>query len=132
MSKKDAKKTVLPHSKAKLDLFRSYLEKYFAILGLAKGITKINLYDIFCGIGLYEDGNIGSPLIAVECVKRNNDLFEKYKWQKKLITLNINDGAKEKADNVKNLLTSENIDNCRMAFYNHNADEMLEDRKSVM
>jgi three-Cys-motif partner protein len=70
MSKKDAKKIVLPHSKAKLDLYRSYLEKYFAILGLAKGITKINLYDIFCGIGLYEDGNIGSPLIAVECVKK--------------------------------------------------------------
>ena len=84
MGKKDAKQIVLPHSKAKLDLYRSYLEKYFAILGLAKGITKINLYDIFCGIGLYEDGNIGSPLIAVDCVKENNELFEKYSWKKNL------------------------------------------------
>lgn len=126
MSKKDAKKVVLPHSKAKLDLYKSYLEKYFAILGLAKGITKINLYDIFCGIGLYEDGNIGSPLIAVECVKRNNELFEKYGWNKKPITLNINDGSKEKADNIKNLLANENIPNCKIAFYNRDADEMLD------
>lgn len=126
MSKIDAKKIVLPHSKAKLDLYKSYLEKYFAILGLAKGITKINLYDIFCGIGLYEDGNIGSPLIAVECVKKNNELFEKHNWQKKPIILNINDGSKEKAANIKNLLANENITNCKMEFYNHDADEMLD------
>lgn len=126
MGKKDAKKIVLPHSKAKLDLYKSYLEKYFAILGLAKGITKINLYDIFCGIGLYEDGNIGSPLIAVECVKNNNTLFEKYGWQKKPLVLNVNDGSKGKAENIKNLLANESIDNCKIAFYNHNADEMLD------
>lgn len=126
MNKKDAKKIVLPHSKAKLDLYKSYLEKYFTILGLAKGITKINLYDIFCGIGLYEDGNIGSPLIAVECVKKNNELFEKHNWQKKPIVLNINDGSKEKAENIKTLLSNESIINCKIQFYNHDADKMLD------
>jgi three-Cys-motif partner protein len=126
MRKINAKKIVLPHSKAKLDLYKSYLEKYFAILGLAKGITKTNIYDIFCGIGLYEDGNIGSPLIAVECVKQNNLLFEKYGWEKKPINLNINDGAKEKAENVKALLENEVIDNCKISIYNHSADIMLD------
>lgn len=40
MEKRKAKNIVLPHSKAKLDLYSSYLEKYFAILGLAKGIPN--------------------------------------------------------------------------------------------
>ncbi len=126
MRKKNAKKIVLPHSKAKLDLYKSYLEKYFAILGLAKGITKINLFDIFCGIGLYEDGNIGSPLIAVACVKKNNELFEKNNWQKKPIVLNINDGFKDKTENIKKLLADENITNCKIEFYNYDADAMLD------
>lgn len=126
MTKKNAKNIVLPHSKAKLDLYESYLEKYFTILSLAKGITKINLYDIFCGIGLYEDGNIGSPLIAVKCVKRNNELFEKYNWEKKPINLNINDGSKEKAENVKKLLEKETIENCSFKFFNDDADVMLD------
>lgn len=126
MSKKDVKKIVLPHSKAKLDLYASYLEKYFAILGLAKGINRINLYDIFCGIGQYEDGNIGSPLIAVKCVEKNNELFEKYNWNKKSIVLNINDGAKNKIENVKALLSGVKIPNCEIKFYNLDADEMLD------
>ena len=126
MSKKDAKKIVLPHSKAKLDLYSSYLEKYFAILGLAKGVTKINIYDIFCGIGQYEDGNIGSPLIAVKCVEKNNELFDKYGWDRKPVTLNINDGAKEKIENVKALLSDVQINNCKIEYYNLEADEMLD------
>ena len=72
MPQRNAKKIVLPHSKAKLDLFRSYLEKYLPILTLAKTITKINLYDVFCGNGIYDDGNIGSPLIAVEIINKTN------------------------------------------------------------
>jgi three-Cys-motif partner protein len=124
--KKDAKKIVLPHSQAKLDLYKSYLEKYFTILGLAKWVTKINIYDIFCGSGLYDDGNIGSPLIAVECVKTNNTLFEQNGWNKKEITLNIHDGATNKIDKVKNILKDELIENCKINFYNYEANEMLD------
>jgi hypothetical protein len=91
MAKRNAKNIVLPHSQAKLDLFKIYLEKYLPILTLAKGITKINIYDIFCGSGVYEDGNIGSPLIAVECVRKTNQLMDKNNWTKKPITLSIND-----------------------------------------
>ena len=109
--KKKAKDIVLPHSQAKLDLYKSYLEKYFAILSLAKGIEKINLFDIFCGIGVYKDGNIGSPLIAVECIKRNNELFDRNNWKKKSIYFLINDGQKGKVDNVKSILAGQKIEN---------------------
>ncbi len=124
--KKNAKKLVLPHSKAKLDLYKSYLEKYFTILGLSRWVNKINIYDIFCGNGLYDDGNIGSPLIAVECVKNNNAFFEKNGWEKKQTILNVNDGAKNKIENVRDLLKDEIIENCKINFYNHEANVMLD------
>jgi three-Cys-motif partner protein len=126
MAKRNAKNIVLPHSQAKLDLFKSYLEKYLPILTLAKGITKINIYDIFCGSGVYEDGNIGSPLIAVECVRKTNQLMDKNNWTKKPITLSINDGEKGKIDNVKNLFNDVKIDNLSLSFFNLDADDMLD------
>lgn len=46
MKKDKAKDIVLPHTQAKLDLYKSYLEKYLPILTLAKGINKI-IYMIF-------------------------------------------------------------------------------------
>ena len=125
MAKRKAKDIVLPHSQAKLDLYKSYLEKYLPILTLAKGIRKINIYDIFCGIGLYGDGNIGSPLIAVNCIIKNNELFEHRGWQKKPITLNINDGDKGKIENVKELLSDIKIENCQIQYHNLDADQML-------
>lgn len=125
--KKKAKDIVLPHSQAKLDLYKSYLEKYFAILGLAKGIDKINLFDIFCGIGVYKDGNIGSPIIAVDCIKRNNELFDKNNWKKKSIYFLINDGQKGKVENVKNILSGQKIENLKIDFFNVDANEMLDE-----
>jgi len=123
---KDAKKNVLPHSQAKLDLFKSYLETYLPILSLAKGITKINLYDIFCGMGIYEDNKIGSPLIAINAINKTNDLFDLRGWKRKPISLNINDGEKDKIENVKNLLKDVSMNNCKINFFNLDADEMLE------
>lgn len=126
MAKRNAKNVVLPHSQAKLDLYKSYLEKYLPILTLAKGISKINVYDIFCGSGIYEDGNIGSPLIAVECVRKTNELMDQNKWAKKPVTLSINDGERGKIDNVKNLFKDVEIENLSLAFFNLDADEMLD------
>ncbi|RPE08680.1 three-Cys-motif partner protein TcmP [Chitinophaga lutea] len=122
----DAKDVVLPHSHAKLELYKSYLENYLRILGLSSWISKVNIYDIFCGIGLYKDGNKGSPLLAVECIKENNALFESRGWTKKQIKLSINDGIKEKIENVKSVLEKETISNCVIEYYNKDADAMLD------
>ena len=123
---KSAKNIVLPHSQAKLDLYKAYLEKYLPILSLAKGITKINLYDIFCGIGLYDDGNIGSPLIAVNTINKTNELFDLKGWKRKSITLTINDGNSSKVEKVRNLLNETKISNCQISFNALDANEMLE------
>jgi three-Cys-motif partner protein len=125
MKKENAKDIILPHTQAKLDLYKSYLEKYLPILTLAKGISKINLYDIFCGIGLYKDGNLGSPMISVETINKTNELVDSKGWKRKQVNLTINDGNEEKIENVKMLLNGVRISNCIITYHNLDADDML-------
>jgi three-Cys-motif partner protein len=122
---KDAKVNVLPHSQAKLDLYKNYLLHYLRVLSLAPFVSKINLFDIYCGIGVYEDGNIGSPLITKDCIKATNDLVTQRGKPLKPVSVNINDSEKHKIDNVKAILTCNKIENCTYEFYNKDADEML-------
>lgn len=124
--KKDAKKNVLPHSKAKLDLYKNYLEHYLRVLSLASFCTKLNLYDIFCGIGLYEDGNLGSPLIARECVKEVHSLMDTLGKPIKPVLITVNDKEKEKIKRVKELLDQEKLRDCEYRYFNQDADAMLQ------
>lgn len=73
------KDLILPHSKAKIDFFKSYLEKYLSILVNSKYVNEINIVDAFCGKGEYSDGGIGSPIesyFAIEKVVKS-DLYLK-------------------------------------------------------
>lgn len=66
MSQKKSSKTILlEHSIAKVELYSTYLKYYFAVLGNVKYIDHINIFDLFCGEGLYKDNNEGSPLAAL-------------------------------------------------------------------
>ena len=63
------------HSKAKLKVLASYLEKYFDTLNTRLGAEefKLNLVDGFCGGGTYQSDNgevLGSPLIMLEETRR--------------------------------------------------------------
>ncbi len=71
------KDVVLPHSKAKVEFFKSYLEKYLSILVNSKYISEINIVDAFCGKGEYSDGGIGSPIESYYAIEKviNSDLF---------------------------------------------------------
>jgi three-Cys-motif partner protein len=120
-----AQNSVLPHSQAKLDLFRNYLMHYLRILSLASFCTKINLYDIFCGSGVYNDGKMGSPLIAKQCIKETQHLLFKLDKPTKPITLTINDKEEEKIQKVKQLLEAEVLEKLSINYFNEDADTML-------
>ena len=62
---------MLDHSIAKVELFRSYLSIYLNILQRAKFIDRIYLYDLFAGEGIYEDGEIGSSIMAGRTIKEH-------------------------------------------------------------
>ncbi|MEO5909826.1 MAG: three-Cys-motif partner protein TcmP [Pelobium sp.] len=126
IKKINAKNVVLPHSQAKLDLYDKYLEHYLTVLSLASFCKKINLYDIFCGIGLYEDGNVGSPIIAANRIKSNNSFLNSLSRPLKPISLTINDNQLDKIQSVKKLLEEIKVDNCEYNYHNEDDNDMLD------
>ncbi len=54
-----------PHTRAKHEILRRYLEAWTAILGLG-GFPTIAYVDGFAGPGIYDNGEDGSPIIALK------------------------------------------------------------------
>ena len=119
-TKQETKENIFEHSQAKLDFYKNYLVKYLAILLNDTYTKRINIYDVFCGIGIYEDGNQGSPIIAMDIIK---ELIEKY--PSKEISLTINDKDKTKVDFVSNHINNNYNDICEVNSFNLDAVEML-------
>ena len=70
MSKKQTSKDImLAHSKAKVEYYQKYLSRYLSIMSVAKNIEEVNLFDVFCGRGVYADGGLGSPIRTVQTTK---------------------------------------------------------------
>ena len=124
--KKDTKENVFPHTQAKLDLYKNYLLHYLKVLGLTPFCSKINLFDIYCGIGVYKDGNVGSPIITNNCIQETNELIKSLGKPVKPISITINDYEKEKIDNVQSILEGNKNENCTYEYYNMDADDMLD------
>lgn len=127
--KRKSQISILPHSQAKLDLFGKYLWKYLSILSLAQGISKINIYDIFCGTGIYNDGKEGSPIIALNLIQKNRENFRNKGWEIKPIKHVINDADLKNIQNVEkhftDIIKGENLE-YSFNFYNLTSQEMFE------
>jgi len=119
----DVKKNVLPHTQAKLDLFKGYLEHYLRVLCHAKFCPQINIFDIFCGAGIYDDGKKGSPLLAVDCI---NNINNEIKNNTTKISLTVNDFDGKKLENVKQNIGVQIINSCNVEYYNEDANKMLD------
>jgi three-Cys-motif partner protein len=61
-----------PHTRAKHEILRRYLEAWTPILGLA-GFPTIAYVDGFAGPGAYSGGEDGSPLIALKAALQHQD-----------------------------------------------------------
>jgi three-Cys-motif partner protein len=122
----NVKKNILPHTQAKLDLFKGYLEHYLRVLENADFCKQIHLFDIFCGAGLYEDGKRGSPLLTIDCIRNINKEIMNNGKSIKPITLTVNDFDAEKIENVKSNADLQGIENCSIEYCNKDANEMLD------
>ncbi|HIE56553.1 MAG TPA: three-Cys-motif partner protein TcmP [Chromatiaceae bacterium] len=60
-----------PHTQAKHEILRRYLGAWFPILG--KHNERILYIDGFCGPGRYDDGEVGSPILALQEAKKHQD-----------------------------------------------------------
>ena len=119
---------MLPHSEAKIALYGRYIEKYLAILGVVPFITKINIFDIFCGIGIYKNGKYGSPIVAYKAIKITRDFLKKINFTSKPTTLFINDGNPVSLQKVSTYLSSLNEEDkcCDLIYENLDARNMLD------
>ncbi|MDR1897712.1 MAG: three-Cys-motif partner protein TcmP [Prevotellaceae bacterium] len=120
----DVKNTLQIHSQAKVMFYATYLNLYLRILCLAKPIERINIYDVFCGMGIYEDGGKGSPIAAFDTIKT---LFadEKIRKSNTQITLIVNDKEPQKIDRVKNYIESNNQHYCTAKYYNYDIEQIF-------
>ena len=122
--KNNVKSTLQIHSQAKVEFYEKYLKRYLQILCLSKYIKQINIYDVFCGMGIYEDGGKGSPVVAFDVIKQlrsENNMFTETK-----ISLIVNDKSKECVERVKNYIDTNNQNCCSNRYYNYDVEQMFD------
>jgi three-Cys-motif partner protein len=119
MDKTDVKNTMQIHSQAKVEFYSAYLSRYLQILCKSPYITQINIFDVFCGTGVYEDGNKGSPVVAFDDIIKIKDANTR-------ISLIINDKEKDKIARVKSYIENQNNKTCNVEYFNLDIEEMFE------
>lgn len=120
--REDVKETMQLHSLAKVEFYGNYLKRYLRILYRSQYINHINIYDVFCGMGIYKDGHKGSPIVAFDIVKEVFDECHKCKKVKMI----VNDSNIERIKVVKGYIDSNNSECCcDIEYYNEDADSML-------
>ena len=102
------------HSKAKLEVLRSYLCAYFDRMAVnpKREEIKLDLVDGFAGGGTFQDGDDvlpGSPLVMLEEAKAARDRLNKIRNKKLKINCNFYFVDKEKAhtDHLRKVLTEQ-------------------------
>lgn len=122
--KVNVKNTMQMHSKAKVDFYKTYLERYVAILCQSQYIHHIRIYDVFCGMGIYEDGGKGSPVVAYDTIK---DIYEAHNITNKTeIELVVNDKSEARIAKVKEYIDSNKHSYCTVRPYNYEIGHLLD------
>ena len=114
MAKKkvDAKTIMLDHSKAKVELYSTYLSVYLNILSRAGFVNKIQLFDLMCGEGVYSDNSEGSPLQAMKTIKNHY-----YSNEKKCPNMDIWFNDKDKSEIEKDKYKIERVQAACAKYY---------------
>jgi len=122
--KQDVKKTLQIHSKAKVDFYKTYLERYIAILCQSQFIHHIRIYDVFCGMGIYEDGGKGSPVVAYDTIKA---IYDTHRISNKTdVLLTINDISESRIAKVNDYIDANKHPYCIVRPYNLDIEKLLE------
>ncbi|HVU57473.1 MAG TPA: three-Cys-motif partner protein TcmP [Puia sp.] len=120
---------MLDHSRAKVELLRKYLEKYLNIIANDGFTQRINVFDLFCGEGIYENGGNGSP---IEILKVLKDLHthNKAKLEKiPKVDIYFNDKNAEKIEKLKKAISEldlHSIDYGNLHFSNKDYKDIID------
>jgi len=109
MPKKKSQLLMLDHSKAKVLLLQKYLEKYLNIIANDGYTEKVNIFDLFCGEGVYENEGEGSPIAILRTLKelhfinkaKNKDIIK--------VDLYFNDKDEFKIEKLKSIIQDKGL-----------------------
>lgn len=116
---------MLAHSQAKVEYYQRYLERYLSIMSASKYISKVNIFDVFCGRGVYDDSGLGSPIRTVATVKKVHEAHPS-DLQVKLF---FNDAEKAFVERVKDYVNEHYPayrDYCNITYKTESATDLLE------
>lgn len=107
-------------TKIKLLLFKKYIESWLPTFVHTKKLNHIFIYDFFAGEGQDFNGEKGSPLIIMDCLKQN---CEKIKDEAKQISITLNDYDTDKFKKLSELTKKFKMDcvgcnNCQFIVKN--------------
>ncbi len=110
MKQQDVKNNLLDHSKAKVTLLGEYLKRYLNIIANDKYTKRINIYDLFCAQGIYENGGEGSPIVIIKAI---NELHINNSQSKYIPRINcfFNDIDQSKIENLKGVIENKKLHN---------------------
>lgn len=125
VKKQTSKDIMLAHSGAKVEYYQKYLSRYLSIMSVAKNIKEVNVFDVFCGRGVYADGGLGSPIRTVQTTKevRANHPSDKQ------FNLYFNDAEFAFVKQVKNYINEnypDNKDFCNIMYLCASAEDLFE------
>jgi len=110
VAKKNVKTNLLNHSEAKVKLLNEYLKRYLNIISNNDYTDNINIYDLFCGQGIYDDGGEGSPIVALKQVKETYySTIDKKISKKPKINCLFNDIDKNKIEILGNAISQKSL-----------------------
>jgi three-Cys-motif partner protein len=109
MAKKDVKKNLLNHSEAKVKLLGEYLKRYLNIICNDGYTENIEIYDLFCGEGLYKNGGEGSPMVIMRAIKDIHFINAAKLRNIPKINCFFNDIDSGKIENLKKVIHSKSL-----------------------
>ncbi len=109
MAKRKSQLSMLDHSKAKVKLLEKYLEKYLNIISNDGFTSKINIFDLFCGEGIYENEGEGSPIAILKCLKDLHYINKAKNKNIPSIDLIFNDKDEFKIEKLKGIVEEKKL-----------------------
>lgn len=110
MKKKNIKTNLLNHSEAKVQLLGKYLKRYLNIISNDGYTENINVFDLFCGQGEYENGGEGSPLVSLREIKNAYYIsIAKKPIKKPKINCHFNDIDENKIEILNNAIKNKSL-----------------------
>lgn len=116
---KESQEIMMEHSEVKIRLLKLYLERYLSILSTLKYIENIQIYDLFCGEGVYNHKGKGSPIVILEVI---DDIYVRWKEKNKVLkTINcfFNDIDLKKIERLKNNIKNHEFNNIEIKGINY-------------